>query len=68
MLPKPWGAAHGVVGMPLHVPPNLGRQDLERIRDEFEQEMLRLTEAAERWGSAGTPPREAIVVNNKIAA
>ncbi len=53
LLPKPWGAAYGVIGVPVHVPPDIGRQDLERFRMRIEEELTRLTEAAERWAAGG---------------
>jgi len=62
LLPKPWGAGYGVVGVPFHVPPNLGRQDLERYRQRLDEEMARLTLAAERWAQEGVRPRPAVNV------
>jgi lysophospholipid acyltransferase (LPLAT)-like uncharacterized protein len=57
LLPKPWGAAYGVVGIPIFVGADLNRQELERFRLRVEEEMARLTEAAERWAREGIPPR-----------
>ena len=56
LVPKPFGGAYGVIGVPLVVPPNLGRHDLERICLQVEEEMARLTEAAECWAQKGTKP------------
>ena len=56
LLPKPWGAAYGVVGVPIHVPAGVDRHELERCRVQVEDEMTRLTEAAERWACDGVRP------------
>jgi lysophospholipid acyltransferase (LPLAT)-like uncharacterized protein len=57
LLPRPWGAAYGVIGVPRQVPAHADRQELERIRIEVEQEMDRLTEVAERWARTGIKPQ-----------
>jgi lysophospholipid acyltransferase (LPLAT)-like uncharacterized protein len=57
LVPWPWGAAYGVIGVPVHVPANLDRQALESFRVRIEGEMARLTAAAERWANEGVRPR-----------
>jgi lysophospholipid acyltransferase (LPLAT)-like uncharacterized protein len=56
LLPRPWGAAYGVVGVPVAVPGDLDRQALERVRLLVEEEMASLTDAAERWAREGVKP------------
>ncbi len=70
LLPKPWSTAYGVIGVPLYVPANLPRQELERIRQDVEMEMVRLTLAAERWARERIRPGPAAVVaiDTKIVA
>ncbi len=56
ILPKPWGAAYAVVGVPLLVPPTNDRRLLEHYRTVVEVEMGRLTDAAERWANERIKP------------
>ena len=48
VLPKPWSRAVGVTGTPIAVPFDLDKQQLEHYRQRIEQELLQLTEAAEK--------------------
>jgi hypothetical protein len=57
LLPRPWGAAYGVIGVPIYVPGDVGRQELEFYRARVEEEMARLTVAAEGWAGHGMRPR-----------
>lgn len=57
LLPRPWGAGYGVVGMPMNVPRGLDRHELERYRQRLDGEMASLTLAAERWAQTGGRPR-----------
>jgi lysophospholipid acyltransferase (LPLAT)-like uncharacterized protein len=59
LLPKPWGTAYGVIGVPVYVPPSLGRPELEQVRRQVENEMIRLTIAAERWARERVRPTPA---------
>jgi lysophospholipid acyltransferase (LPLAT)-like uncharacterized protein len=70
LLPRPWSTAYGIIGVPFYVPANLPRQELERIRQDMEMEMVRLTLAAERWAreQVRPGPPSVVDVNTKIAA
>jgi lysophospholipid acyltransferase (LPLAT)-like uncharacterized protein len=59
LLPRPWGTAYVIFGVPLHVPDTLHRPELERFRVLVEHEMTRLTAAAERWARDGIRPMPA---------
>jgi lysophospholipid acyltransferase (LPLAT)-like uncharacterized protein len=50
-VPWPLSRVHGVIGHPLHVPPNLSRDELEGYRQELEGRMLELTAQAEAWAA-----------------
>jgi lysophospholipid acyltransferase (LPLAT)-like uncharacterized protein len=56
LLPRPWGAAYGVIGVPIHVPADVGRQELELHRLQVEEEMARLTDVAEQWAASDVRP------------
>jgi lysophospholipid acyltransferase (LPLAT)-like uncharacterized protein len=53
-LPRPWSRATWLTGEPIRVPPRARREELEEYRLRVEDELQRLTEAAERL-AAGTP-------------
>jgi lysophospholipid acyltransferase (LPLAT)-like uncharacterized protein len=69
LLPKPWSTAYGVIGVPVHVAPNLSRQELERVRQEVELKMIRLSLAAERWACEGIRPGppSLVAINTKVS-
>ncbi len=52
-VPKPWCTAICVVGEPIHVPPELDKDQLEHYRQRVEQELLNATEAAEHCAAKG---------------
>lgn len=56
LLPRPWGAAYGIAGVPITVPAGMDRDELERCRLQVEEEMTRLTQLAERWAELGVYP------------
>jgi lysophospholipid acyltransferase (LPLAT)-like uncharacterized protein len=58
-IPLPFSRAYGVVGEPIHVPPDLDRAGLELYRAMAESRLLSATEAAEKWAASpqSTPQR-----------
>jgi lysophospholipid acyltransferase (LPLAT)-like uncharacterized protein len=50
-VPRPFSRIHGVVGDPIHVPDNLGRDELEHYRRLVEERLLAATAAAEQWAA-----------------
>jgi lysophospholipid acyltransferase (LPLAT)-like uncharacterized protein len=66
LLPVPWSAAYGVVGTPIYVPPDLGREGLEHYRALVEVEMTRVNEAAERWAREGRRPAKPWAIEQPI--
>jgi lysophospholipid acyltransferase (LPLAT)-like uncharacterized protein len=57
-VPIPGTFATFVFGSPIVVPPGADREVLERYRVEVEEEMLHLTELAERWANTGERPSD----------
>jgi lysophospholipid acyltransferase (LPLAT)-like uncharacterized protein len=52
-VPHPWGAAWCVTADPIRVPEGLEKAGIEEFRRRVEQELERVTEAAEEWASWG---------------
>ena len=52
-IPRPGSRARAVVSPPIHVPPDLSRDQLELYRQQIERTLNRLTEQAERWAASG---------------
>ena len=52
-LPRPWSLGTCVTGAPISVPADLTKADLEEYRQRIEEELLRVTEAAERCAATG---------------
>jgi lysophospholipid acyltransferase (LPLAT)-like uncharacterized protein len=50
-IPRPFSRIVGVVCEPIHVPPNLGRKELEQWRIRVEDAFLRATAQAEDWAN-----------------
>src|SRR5205085_1809567 len=49
VVPKPFSRVIGVTGVPLSVPADAEREQLEAFRQQFERQMHEADEAAERW-------------------
>jgi lysophospholipid acyltransferase (LPLAT)-like uncharacterized protein len=63
-VPWPFSRIHGVVGPPIHVPSELGRDGLEQYRQLVEAQLLGVTAAAEAWAEN---PDELPVVGHPLA-
>ena len=49
-VPRPFSTLVGVVGEPIHIPPNLAKEDLRRWQSLVQDRLNELTEIAEAWG------------------
>jgi lysophospholipid acyltransferase (LPLAT)-like uncharacterized protein len=56
-IPKPWTASLVVTGRAIHVPAKVAREHLESYRLLLEEEMVKVTAAAEKWAATGRRPR-----------
>lgn len=54
--PLPFSTLTGIVGAPIHVPPELSTEGLAHYRRLVEQSMLEVTAAAERWAARRRRP------------
>jgi lysophospholipid acyltransferase (LPLAT)-like uncharacterized protein len=63
-IPRPGSVATFVGAKPIHVPPELGKSDLEHYRVLVEQRLLLATDEAERW-AAGQPRRDRVPVSDR---
>lgn len=52
-VPRPYSRCRAIIGPPTRIPANLDRTGLEAHRVGLEQQMLMLTDAAERWAESG---------------
>jgi lysophospholipid acyltransferase (LPLAT)-like uncharacterized protein len=55
-IPRPFSRAACVTAAPIQVPPDAGRDVLERYRGHVESVLLHVTEAAERWAEDRVRP------------
>jgi lysophospholipid acyltransferase (LPLAT)-like uncharacterized protein len=55
VIPWPGSTIYCVAGEPIHVPPDLDRDGLERYRRLVEERLLALTDSAERWAAGERP-------------
>ena len=53
-IPRPWSRARGIVSRAIAIPPGLDRDGIERHRAGVERLLVRLTDDAEAWATAGT--------------
>jgi lysophospholipid acyltransferase (LPLAT)-like uncharacterized protein len=68
-IPKPWSCIMAVAGQAIYVPPNVARDQLEHYRLQVEEQLLQVTEAAERWAQTGKKPtRESLLEPRKVSA
>jgi lysophospholipid acyltransferase (LPLAT)-like uncharacterized protein len=52
-VPRPYSRCRSIIGPPTRVPPDLDRAGLEAYRQMLEQQLLTLTDAAEKWAESG---------------
>lgn len=52
-VPRPYSRCRSIIGPPTRVPPDLDRAGLEAYRQMLEQQLLILTDAAEKWAESG---------------
>jgi lysophospholipid acyltransferase (LPLAT)-like uncharacterized protein len=56
VLPRPWRRGRAVIGEPIHVPPDIGSNQLESHRQHIEAILEQVSELAERWAEDGRAP------------
>jgi len=68
-IPNPWTSVMVVVGPAIHVPRKVARHQLESYRLQVEEQLLTVTEAAERWAQTSRrPKRESLHEPRKASA
>ena len=55
-VPLPFSRVYGVLGEPIHIPPDLDRAGLEHYRALVEAQLLAATQAAEQWAATPNSP------------
>lgn len=65
-LPRPWGRGRCVTGIPIQVPADANREELEHYRCQVEESLAAVTDLAERWAETDIWPGE-VVPSNEAA-
>jgi len=56
-IPKPWSSGMCVTGPAIHIPAKVPRDKLEYYRLQVEEQLLKVTAAAEKWAATGRRPQ-----------
>ncbi|MCI0331974.1 MAG: lysophospholipid acyltransferase family protein [Planctomycetes bacterium] len=67
-IPRPFSRARAVIGPPMMLPPDLGREGLECCRLRAERLLNSFTCEAEAWATAGTPKAGEVVIEPQRAS
>jgi lysophospholipid acyltransferase (LPLAT)-like uncharacterized protein len=59
-LPCPWSLVTVVTDQPIRVPPDVSKSQIEAYRLRVEENLMRVTDLAERWAETGRQPRAQI--------
>jgi len=66
-VPRPFSRARALIGPPMHLPPDLDRDGMERCRERVEQLLTDLTDEAEAWATAGSRKAGEVVIRPQPA-